>query len=410
MFRGWMAVAGAEVANSSRVIAHLTGEDPMPCSCDITIGYDDSWTGLQDALGNGPYTITSAPWYDPARPESAEFAGVWLMNVDGMDAVQMERGVAEAICAGGSAGVARDTSQSFSFSALVVACTNAGARYGINWLSCQLRRANARGGVTLDYYKAHPQDTAALPATLRRARYGVVLTTAPAVVEVAGKGGSNQHRQASVFRVEWEMRALNPYAYGTRTVLPVVWDTSGLESIEWAHAPNCEDSSGACDLPTIYNADCMPPDIPIAPATIPSCGGCLPLCSIERRTVQLDDMPGSCDSTVVSVRVTNDSLTDNLTVIMYWQPCGSVDACERVFPLQVSGLPPAHIAVADSVTGRPYIDVGGTPHRQVGIVSTPSGAPWRRTVLDSSQCWELVAESAPGAEYSVAIELQERDS
>lgn len=409
MFRGWMAIDGAEVANSSRVITHMTTDGMMACQCNITIPYDDSWTGLEAEIGGGPYEISNAPWYDPARPESAEFAGVWLMNADGFDTIAMSRDIAESICAGGSAGVARDTTQQFTFSALVVACTNAGARYGINWLSCRLRAANARGGVVMDYYKAHPQDTAAPPASLRRARHGVVLTSAPTVVELSGKGGSERHRQASVFRVEWEMVALNPYAYGTKQVVPVVWDSVAEESIEWAHAPNCEDT-GACDLPTIYNADCIPPDLPIAAAVPPSCGGCLPLCAIERRVVAITDLPGTCDVTTVSVRVINEDPVENLTVIMYWQPCGSTEACDRVYPLQVSGLPPGVIAVADSITGRPYADVGGVPHRQVGIVGTPSGAPWRRTLLETSGCWELVAESAPGALYSVTVELQERDS
>lgn len=408
MFRGWLAVDGIEVANSSRVVSHLTGPDPMPCACNLTVSYDDSWTGLEEALNNGPYVITSAPWYDPARPESAEFAGVWIMSAEGFDSVQMAREITESVCAGGSAGVARDTTQKLAFSALVVACTNAGAEYGRNWLACQLRRANVNGGVLLDYYKAHPEDTAATAASLRRVRHSVVLTQPPTVVDLSGKGGSHQHRQASVYRVEFELTALNPYAYGTKTVVPVVWDSTGLESIEWAHAPDCTDTA-ACDLPTIYNADCSPPNIPIAPAVIPTCGGCLPLCQIERRAVQIPSMPGSCETTVVSVRVTNTGAVP-LTVIMYWQPCGSTEQCDRVYPLQVSGLPVGTTAVADSITGRPYADVGGIPHRQVGIVSTPTGAPWRRTLLDPSVCWELVAESAPDADYTVSIELQERDS
>ena len=406
MFRGWLAVDGYEVANTSRVISHMDGQ--MSCSCDVTIPYDDSWTGLQDAIGDSAYTITTAPWYDPARPESAEFAGVWIMSVEGMDTVQIQRDISESVCAGGSAGVARPTTQKIAFSALVVACTNAGARYGLGWLACQLHRADARGGVLGVRLVVVHEHTAATPASLRRVRHGVVLTQSPTVVDLSGKGGSRQHRQASIFRVEWEMVALNPYAYGSKSVLPVVWDTTGLESIEWAHAPDCTDSA-ACDLPTIYNADCTPPNIPISPAVIPSCGGCLPLCQIERRTVEIAAMPGSCDTTVVSVRVTNTG-AEPLTVIMYWQPCGSTESCDRVYPLQVSGLPVGTTAVADSITGRPYADVGGIPHRQVGIVSTPNGAPWRRTVLDPSVCWELVAESAPGADYTVSIEMQERDA
>src|SRR5690606_28197505 len=133
----------------------------MECSCEITVPYDDSWTGLEAALGDGPYVLTNAPWYDASKPESVEFAGVWVMDVTGFDTVPTQRDVGEAICAGGVPGPARDASRKLTFSALVVACTNAGARYGLNWLSCVLRQANVRGGVDLIFYKAHPEDTTA---------------------------------------------------------------------------------------------------------------------------------------------------------------------------------------------------------------------------------------------------------
>lgn len=416
-FRGWFLLNGQEVANSSRLIAHMRPTVPdtdgetgsmMECACEVAIPYDDSWTGLQAAVGDPAYVIANAPWYNAARPESAEFAGVWVMDCSGFDSVPLQRDVADAICAGGVASRARDTARTLTFSALVVACTNAGARYGIDWLSCILRQANARGGVDLEFYKAHPEDTAAPAATLRRALYGTVLTQPPTVVDFSGKGGSARHRQASIYRVEWEMVATNPYIYGSSSVLPVAWDTTAAEPIEWAHAPDCDDTA-SCGLPTIYNADCIPPIVPIAAATIPTCGGCLPICEIERRTWELPTQLGTCDDTVVTVRVTNDG-AEPLTVVMYWQPCGSTDQCDRVAPLQVSGLQTGHTVVADSVTGRPYVSVANVPHRQVGIVSTPSGAPWRPTTLDAMMCWELVAESAPGADYTVVLELRDRDA
>ena len=416
-FRGYFALNGQEMANSSRLIAHMRPTVPaedgdtasmMECACEVSVPYDDSWTGLRAAIGDDPYVIANAPWYDAARPESAEFAGVWVMDCSGFDSVPVQRDVADAICAGGVASRARDTARTLTFSALVVACTNAGARYGMNWLSCVLRQANARGGVDLEFYKAHPEDTAASPESLRRALYGCVLTQAPTVVDLSGKGGGARHRQASIFRVEWEMVATNPYLYGASSALGVAWDTTEEEPIEWAHAPDCEDTA-SCGLPTIYNADCVPPTVPIASAVIPSCGGCLPICEIERRTWELPTQLGACDDTVVTVRVTNDG-EDPLTVVMYWQPCGSTEQCDRVAPLQVSGLQTDHTVVADSVTGRPFVSVDGVPHRQVGIVSTPSGAPWRPITLESLTCWELVAESAPGAEYTVIIETRERDA
>jgi len=405
------------MANTSRTIAHMGVGVPtsdaeivnqMSCACDINIPYDDSWTGLQAAVGDGPYVIENAPWYNPGRPESSEFAGIWVMDATGFDTVPVQRDVSESICVGGVASPARDASRVVSFSALVIACTNAGMRYGLDWLSCILRQANARGGVDLEYYKAHPQDTLTDPATLRRTMYGMVLTQSPTVTENLGRDNGAPHRQASIVRVEWEMVATNPYAYGSPAIVPVSWDDITSESIEWAHAPDCEDDS-SCGLPTIYNAECLPPDVTVATAAIPTCGGCLPICEIERRTWEMPTQFGGCDDTVVTVRVTNNG-EDPLTVSMYWQPCGSTDRCEREGPLQISGLQTDHTVVADSVTGRPYVLVDFTPHRQVGIVSTPTGRPWRPVTLESFTCWELVAESAPGADYTVTIELRDRDA
>lgn len=416
-FRGYFLLNGEELSNTSRVVAHMSPTAPvrddelasvMECACEVRVPYDDSWTGLQAAVGDDPYILANAPWYNAARPESSEFAGIWVMEVNGFDSVPIQRDVAEAICAGGVAARARDTARVISFSALVIACTNAGARYGVDWLTCILRQANAPGGVDLEFYKAHPEDTAATDTSLRRSMFGVVLTSSPNVVEFSGKGKGNRHRQASIFRVEWEMVATTPYMYGASSLVPVLWDTTVTESITWAHAPDCTDSA-SCGLPTIYNAECIPPTVAITAATVPTCGGCLPICEIERRTWELPTVIGACDDTVITVRVTNNG-DDPLTVIMYWQPCGSTESCDRVSPLQISGLATDQTVVADSVTGRPYVDVGGVPHRQVGIVSTPTGAPWRPTILESMMCWELVAESAPGADYTVLIETRDRDA
>lgn len=418
MFRGYAALAGEELFNTSRLIAHMQPTVPtidgavasmMSCACHVRIPYDDSWTGLQAALGDGPYVITNAPWYNAARPESAEFAGIWLMSVEGMESVPVQRDITESICAGGIAGKARDTTRSLQFSALVVACTNAGMEYGKEWLSCQLRATAAtRSGLDMTYWKAHPEDTAADPEKLKRSMYGLVLTKSLSVADLLGKGGGHQHRQASICRVEWEMVATQPYAYGDPTIAPVTWDSTTTESITWAHAPDCEDIA-SCDLPTIYNADCLPPEIKIDSAVVPTCGGCLPICSIERRIWELPTTVANCDSAVINVRVTNDG-TDPLNVNFYWRPCGSTDMCDRVSPLQIAGLDSGYTAVADSVTGRPFVEVDGVAHRQVGIVSTPTGAPWRPISLDSVLCWELVAESAPGSDYSVIIELRDRDT
>src|SRR5690606_42130981 len=101
----------------------------MECSCEITVPYDDSWTGLEAALGDGPYVLTDAPWYDASKPESVEFAGVWVMDVTGFDTHPTQRGVGAALCAGGVPGPARDASPTLTLSPLVDAVTNAASHY-----------------------------------------------------------------------------------------------------------------------------------------------------------------------------------------------------------------------------------------------------------------------------------------
>lgn len=415
-FRGWFALGGEEFANSSRLISHISPAAPvsddqvtaaMACSCDLDIPYTDSWEGLQTELADPDYVLPNAPWFDASRPESSEFAGVWVMDVEGMDTVPLEREVLESVCAGGVANRSRDTTREFTFSALVVACSNAGARYGLNWLTCVLRGSTVRGGSQLEFYRAHPQHTSQPAVDLRRAMFGVVLTGAPSVVEVAGLGGSQRHRQASIFRVEWTMVATNPYMFGSPDASPVVWDSITQDPITWAHAPNCEDST-SCALPTIFNADCVPPNVALVPAAVPTCGGCLPLCSVEVRKWELPSSLGVCEDVTVSMRITNNQATP-LTVNLYWQPCGSTEACEREAKALISGLPAGMTVITDSVTGRPYIDNNGARQRQVGIVTTPTGAPWTPARLDSLTCWELVAETEPGADFSVIVERRDRD-
>lgn len=412
-FRGYLALNGEELANTSRVIDHLRPvvftDDTMPspfCGCSIQVVYDDSWPGLREALSDDPYVITNAPWYTPAIPESTEFAGVWVTKIEGLDSQRVQRDIVELVCSGGAAGPHRDATREVSFTALIIACTNAGAEFGLSWLTCVLRQATARGGVPLDFYGAHPSGTAALPASLARQLTGMVVTENPHVDSLAGMDRGHQNRQASIYQVGWKMVALNPTVYGMPINITVTWDSTSSQGLVWVHAPGCT-TAEACADPVVYNVDCLPPEIAITPAPVPTCGGCLPVCDLERRVYQLDSAITRCNETAVSIRVTNTGAS-TLTANFYLQPCGATDICDRIAPLQISGLPVSNVAVADSVSGRPYVEVAGDRVRQVGVISTPSGAPWSPTIIDHGLCWELVVETVPGSSFTTELVLQDR--
>lgn len=411
MFRGWLQLGDREIANSSRVVTlagargtptsdtALTGAACAPCR-NLQVGYDDSWPGLRDYLGDPPYEdITTAPWYD-GSDASREFYGVWVMSIDGGDAIPIAVDVTDALCSGGVAGRHRDTYSTLSISALIWACTNRGARYGLRWLNCQLR--TARTPTVLRYLDAHPESGTA--DDLERARRQVIVSAPATITEVMGRPVAD-HQQASLFRVDWELTALDPYAWTTSTVRPVVWDSQAVEQIEWAHAPDC--ASGTCELPELLSTTCPPAIIDTRPAPIPVCGGCLPVCEIETRTWQLDLTGSGCDLTAVSTTVTAGA--EDVTAQFWWRPCGSVSDCDITGRLQITGLPAGEAVIADSVDGRGYAVIAGARGRQRGIIGTPTGAPWRGTLLEPG-CWELVAQSAPGLDYTVAIETTGRNA
>lgn len=413
-----MSLGGAEIANTSRLIAHA---NPTPstdlilaqaqcastCRVDF-IRYDDSWPGLRAYLGDAAYTITTAPWYDAAIPQSAEFLGVWLMKVEGDGPVPVDRTVNDAICPGGIASPNRDRARTVTVEAILVGCTHPGVMYGLEWLACQLGPSKEYAGTTLDYLSAHPENSAVTPSTLRRTMSRVVLTKEPGIVNRYNSGPAN--RQGSMITVDWEMVALDPYTYGPATSGTITWDTDVTESITWAHPPSCADPSSCDTIPVLASVECIPNVIDIAPAPPPVCAGCVPVCSVQTRTYQLPEATGVfCRDEAYTFTVTAGGGND-ISVNFWLRPCGSTDLCDRSNFLSLAGLPAGTTVTADSILGQAYGVVGGQHVRQVGIVYTPSGAPWSPAIVDASECWELVAQHEPGLSFTVSYSVRGRSA
>lgn len=418
MFRGWLQLAGAELTNTSRLVAHARPGVPSSmeeaiaqCRCAGPrdyVRYDDSWPDLAAFLGDDPYLLTNAPWYDPTIPQSAEFLGIWVTKTDGFGPAPVDRNIADAICAGGVTGPHRDKARGLTFEAILVGCTNAGVTYGLEWLACQLRAATALSGVTLEYLAAHPEDSAADPATLRRIMSRVVLTRELRTNTSFGTRGV-QNRQGAVQTVDWEMGVLDPYVYGPVVSQTVSWNSSVTEQIQWAHPPDCEDPGSCTDIPVLASATCVPNVVDVSPVQPPVCAGCIPVCQMQTRVATVPTATGvMCRDQTVTLTVTAGA--EPVSVNFWFRPCGSTALCDRTGFVSLAGLPAGGTVVADSVVGRPYGLVGGQQVRQVGIVHTPSGAPWTPTVLDAGSCWELVAQHEPGIDFTVQIQVRGRQA
>lgn len=464
MFRGWLRLNGIEVCNTSRVVAHVgaavptvdsevfgaadcsltpaaTGLYEVPASstavapglytipagsrrydpglltvgecwpavtgcgfCRPRIVRDDSWDGLRAWLGDSVYRLELAPWYSTRVPESGEFAGVWLLDAKGFGTAETDRPVTESVGSGGSAGPHRDRTRLLSFSALLVACSEAGLTFGLEWLAWQLRETKSRDDSVLRYLCAHPGGSDADPDDLVRELHAVVQTKSPVVDErwafARGVG-------ATMCTVSWELTALCPYPYLPAFDAPAAWDTTATETVSWVHAAGCVVADES--MPVLFSEDCTPEVIDVVTVPPPVCGGCLPVAGVTRRTWVLPtrEQPVLSHDTAVSLHVTNTG-ERALTVQLYLRECFTGDDVPDRFPLQVSGLPARAVLHCDAVRGRFWAELDGVVHRPVGIVGTPDGRPWLPAVIDRSDCWELVALSADDAAFTVSVTLTDR--
>lgn len=477
-FRGYFALNGAEIANSSRVITHLGLETPTDdlilgggaglceitvspddpglalvpassvalvsdpglasppngsrlydpglaligdcwapsplCGCaSLKVFYDDSWPGLQGYLGDTIYRPELAPWYDSRIPESAEFGGVWVMDVKGFGPLTVSRGVTEMLGSGGTAAPSRDTSRKLSFDTLIIACTNAGAEYGLQWLACQLRQTISSDDSTLTYFNAHPADTAASPASLVRQLHGVIYTGSLNVTQMQ-MGGSGRHRQAYLYRASFELTALNPYAYLPPVDVPVAWTAVTIDPISWSHAAECDIPADCDPMPVLFSATCPPEVVNVGTNTPPPvCGGCMPVCEVDRFVFDVPtyDYPVRCTETAATITIVNNDPFNALTLQGYWKLADVSEGCgDDQFPVQIAGLPGGASITLDAISGRYTARLHNRPHQPVGIVGTPSGAPWVAPIIDRSKAWQFVVIVPDGASFDVKMSLADKEA
>lgn len=403
---------------------------PRTCpGCKSHVDYDDSWPGLREWLDDPVYRTELAPWFTTRSPESAEFAGVWVTSVRGLDATPISRPIIELVGSGATAGPNRDPSRTVAFEALLVACSNAGLEYGLDWFACRLREAAEGTDSTLRYFNSHPSHTAADTAGLVREVHGVVYKTALEVTDrfVTDRG---PNRQANIYKVTWEFAVTRPYAYAPPINLDLVWDEMQTQSIQWVHAPQCTTPQVCQSMPVLFSATCKPETVDVVSSPPPSCGGCMPVCNLETYVYHVPtlEFPLRCHETAVSMTIKNTG-TKSLTMQGYWRSCIADPKCEEtLFPVQIAGLPATAMLSLDAIDGRYWAiyedsddpqdrrqaritpGLRGRRLKPVGIVGTPNGSPWTPPVIDREGCWQFVALAPPGSDFEIKLALADREA
>lgn len=127
-------LGGVEIVNDSRTTAYMrNGIKPETlvvngdCGCSNVLalaGCDDEYTTPAN---------DNAPWYDPAIPESAEFAGFLSTEFEGLNST-FQRSVTESIGDGASLGRSRFGSRTMTWKGFLFGSSCCGVAYGLRWL------------------------------------------------------------------------------------------------------------------------------------------------------------------------------------------------------------------------------------------------------------------------------------
>lgn len=146
MYGGYLYFNGVEIASNERVLAYLRGNmeygfaglrhanTSVSANCGCATArplYCDQGSGLA-----GEYispALDDAPWYDPDVPESAEFAGLFIEDIEGFDSVVSRDFEAGAI-SGSSLGPLKLGGRCLTYTGWLRAKTCCAAEYGLRWL------------------------------------------------------------------------------------------------------------------------------------------------------------------------------------------------------------------------------------------------------------------------------------
>jgi len=209
MLTEYLCLDTGEIANNARVKAYARklGLLSIKCACP----------SLADNTG-GPFTspdADDAPWYQETIPASAEFAGVYVQEVTGLDGSTNGVEVATLPNGFGSPSARRPAPRTIGVTLTLVAATERALNYGLQWLDGTLTAescAPACLGNSLQFF-AHCEDTVPM---IRRYLYDVALTSGP--TETLRKQIKRSGCTSWLATVELTIVASNPYIYMERQI------------------------------------------------------------------------------------------------------------------------------------------------------------------------------------------------
>ena len=416
MYRGYLQIGQTELANSTRVVSYMRNGIRNASTEIVT---DDSWSMLPLMFGRESEWVTPAvdddcPWYDATDSASAEFAGVWPMLVEGLDADPIEREVVEAATDGGGFGVARTPPRVITVEALLIAQTPAGLKYGIGWLNSVLREREPRELTFLN--SAPPVDP--MMSTEQVVELGMsemrmvssVALTSELTVDEQFSPWVAENRGATSARVSFELTAGVPWVWRLPQTLAhdlrpfngvaqsVIFDSSTPPELV-ASSSNILTDPEQSSLTTLPR--------PVTPAAA------LGMYPIESKrlvwTLEVGTLSRWFD-TLPTVIVRTGASAER-AVRIQWVP-GIVTDLDADLSRQAVGealiryIPARATFTLDAVTGdATAVTSDGRVLDGTAVTTGRMGGPWRAPVLSSTQTYSLVIDVERDVDPDVSVQV-----
>lgn len=414
MFRGWLQLGQTEIANTSRCVRYmLRGVRNGTAEIVTNDGWDDLWRWLgRDTDYLSPWEDADCPWYDPRDPASAEFAGVWIMSIDGADSAPLERDVIHATRIGGGFGVNRTPPRKMAIEALVIGGTPAGLEYGLGWLAGVLRNdlcGDVEKARQLLFLQSAPKTDGSLTAenvaklgNAESRMMSQVALTEPLKVDERFGVWSAENRQATMTRVSFELTAAVPWVWSlpTRLVsdLQPIWGVNDTVRFENA-GPDGSCPSICSTQKTVLADPLAKPAVsiprPVTPAVVAGCT------TFETRrltwVLEAGRLP-QWGEAVPTVTIRTGPQEERNVRIQWVEGTPDAEqsiACSTVGEAMIGYIPAGARLTLDAVTGlATAVTADGLSLDASHLVTGRFGGPWRPPVL---RC---------GREYTLLIDVE----
>lgn len=407
-----------ELWNNARVQAYASkglapySAEVKGCACDSLEGMlNEGKTYETPDLGN------TAPWYDPGDCDSTKFAGVMMLDIEGIDDASFDRQVIGNLNEGAAFGPLRRRHKVFTFRALLIGQDHCGVNFGLNWLKREL--SNLEDGCSfsdLTMFECCPCieedcdgniDYEAEADKYERTFKKVALLNGPVVTNRYGSTCGCGCGGCSMMEVQWQFGVGLPYKFrNPKTVIngvtPLAFPVQCVEWVKTDESCACEEpcDGKSCSESSVSRAP-QPPSINVSGDT---CSQPV-VYSEECYRIEAEEIPDTGEA-VLDVRIENTSGQPvygvSIVVIpnLNDTPCDQLDECEACATVSADCILPYNTWHYDGTTRTVE-----TLDQQTACLTRLAGTNPCFPVLDPCQDYCVCVRIAGGSKIPAGVKI-----